>query len=297
MTRTLLLAALLAAAPLAQAESLRLCDLQATTTTAQKDRLLRFAALVKNELERSGGRAALLSRSGLELQRFEQRYSHAGISLRASANGPWSVRQLYYACDEGRPRLFDQGMAGFVLGIAEPDEAYVSLVTLPPAAAAALERVALDNALALQLLGQRYSANAHPQSQLFQNCNQWVAELMALAWGGDADTGLAPRVRAQRWLAAQHYEPSTVQAGPLLMLAGLFVPWVHRSDHPEADLQAGRFQLSLPASLERFVQQQLPGAHRVEFCTDGRQAVVHRGWSPVAAGCRPGPGDEVVALD
>ncbi|MFY9513729.1 MAG: DUF2145 domain-containing protein [Rubrivivax sp.] len=290
----------LAALPAAQAavlpDSLRFCDLQASTSAAQKDRLLRFAAIVQSRLEASGQRIALLSRSGLALDRFGHRYSHAGLSLRASANGPWSVRQLYYACDEARPRLFDQGLAGFTLGIAEPDEAYLSAVLLPAPEAAALERIALDNAGALQLLGAQYSANAHAWATLYQNCNQWVAELMALAWGrpgGDAPV----RERAQRWLADAGYTPSAVAAGPVYMLAAVFVPWLHRDDHPEADLQQGVFRLSLPQSLEQFVRQHQPGAERLEFCQDGRRAVVRRGWTPIAAGCVPAAGDEVIALD
>ena len=86
---------------------------------------------MKAELDQSGAQMALVSRSGLALQRLDQRYSHAGVSLKASDNTPWSVRQLYYACDEQRPRLFDQGMSGFVMGANDPDEGYLSIVLLP----------------------------------------------------------------------------------------------------------------------------------------------------------------------
>jgi len=288
---------LLSLLPLAaQADSLRLCDHSTALDAAQRDQLLRVAAVVKSTLDRSGRSVALLSRSGLDLDRFGVRYSHAGISLRSSANGPWSVRQLYYACDEGRPRIFDQGVAGFVMGISAPEQAYLSAVTLPAAAAAELERAALDNASALQLLGSRYSANAHAFGLLYQNCNQWVAELLALTWGRPASDA-PPRQRAQQWLRQQGYEPTTVAAGPLYMLAGLFVPWVHQGDHPEADLQRGVYRVSLPQAIESFVQRQVPGAERLEFCHDGRRVVVHRGWTPIAPGCVPGAGDEVVALD
>ena len=52
----------------------------------------------------------------MDLSRFGVRYSHSGVSLKTGDNAPWSVRQLYYACDEERPRLYDQGLAGFVFG-------------------------------------------------------------------------------------------------------------------------------------------------------------------------------------
>lgn len=160
------------------------CDAQARLTAGQKDVLFRFGAVIKAELEATGARAVLMARSGLDLGRFGIRYSHAGVSLKASPETPWAIRQLYYACDEKRPRLFDQGLAAFLLGTSRPDLGYVSVVLLPPAAEAALEAAALDRATALGLLGADYSANAHAFSTRYQNCNQWLAELLAAAWGG-----------------------------------------------------------------------------------------------------------------
>ncbi|MDN3919447.1 DUF2145 domain-containing protein [Roseateles violae] len=284
----LLLGAGLAAA---QAASLRFCDKPAALTAAEQDRMLRFGAVVKQELERSGADSALIARSGLDLERLGQRYSHAGLSLRASGNTPWSVRQLYYACDEGRPRLFDQGMAGFVMGTSEPALGYVSLVLLPAEAAAALERTALDDRRALALLGGDYSANAHAWGLRYQNCNQWLVELLASAWGAAAD-----RAAAQQWLREQRYRPSEIELGPVLMLASLFVPWVHMADHPQDDIAAGRYRLSLPVAIEGFVRERLPGARRIELCHTDSRIVVRHGWQPLADGCVAGDGDEVIAL-
>ena len=293
----LALALALAAADPARASSPAFCDRASPLTAAQQDRLLRFAAVARDELERSGGRVALVARSGLNLQRFDIRYSHAGISLKASEHGPWSVRQLYYACDEGRPRLFDQGVAGFLFGTDDPSVGYLSLLVLPEPEADAVERAALDRARALRLLAATYSANAYPFSLRYQNCNQWVMELLASAWGGLADGGDL-RARAQAWLAAQGYGPRPVEVGShALMLAAGFIPWIHLDDHPEAEVFALRVQTSLPRSIEAFVQARVPGAQRIELCHDGRQVVVHRGWEPIAEGCRPGADDRVVALD
>lgn len=277
----------------AQAGSLAFCDRGTPLTAAQQDKLLRFGALVKAELEASGSPVALVARSGLELERFGQRYSHAGISLQAAADSPWAVRQLYFACEDRQPRLFDQGMAAFVMGTREPSLGYVTLLTLPPAAAAALERTALDKRQALQLLGTRYSANAYPFSTAYQNCNQWVVELLAAAAGG-----AARREEAQAWLQEQGYAPTLFSVGStLLWWAGRFVPWLHDDDHPEADLAAQRYRVSMPASIEAFVQQTLAGAQRIELCHSGPRAVLHRGWTPIADGCVPGEGDLVVSLE
>ncbi|MDE2276337.1 MAG: DUF2145 domain-containing protein, partial [Burkholderiales bacterium] len=55
--------------------------------------MLQFSAIVRQALDASGAAAALVSRSGLDLSRFDLRYSHAGVSLQHSPETPWSVRQ------------------------------------------------------------------------------------------------------------------------------------------------------------------------------------------------------------
>lgn len=268
------------------------CDRGHDITATQQDRLLRFAAVIREALAGSGAQAALISRSGTDLSRFGLRYSHAGIALADGLGSPWAVRQLYYACSEGAPRLFDQGLAGFVSGSDDADIGHVSLLLLPPEAAAPLAAATLDKGLALGLLNARYSANAYPFSTMFQNCNQWVAELLAAATGGSAS-----REDAQAWLRREGYAPKPVHASPWLMLAGHFVPWLHFGDHPAEQLNAGAVQTSLPASLEAFAMQRWPGARRIEFC-HGPQGVLSRDdGAPLAAGCVARPGDRATALD
>ena len=290
----LLLLLLVAGSAQASTASGRFCDHQTPLSAAQQDRLLGFAAIAKRELEASDRRVAIVARSGLDLARFGIRYSHAGISLAASANGPWSVRQLYYACDEGQPRLYDQGLAGFLFGTDNPALGYLSLVLLPAADAGALESAALDTPTALRLVGADYSANAHAFSTRYQNCNQWLAELLASAWGrADTDRGAA-----QRWLAANGYAPQPVPVNSrALMFAAGFVPWLRTDDHPPDDVQAMRFRTSLPASIDAFVRARVPGAERIELCHDSRQVVIRRGWAPIADGCVPAAGDRVIALE
>jgi hypothetical protein len=308
------------------AGSSRYCDSQVPLSAGQQSKLLRFSEVVKAELAASGQPMALLARSGLDLARFGIRYSHAGISLQASQNTPWSVRQLYYACDEQKPRIFDQGMAGFVLGTDNAAIGYVSAVLLPPAAATAIESTALDNRQALALLHPAYSANAYAYGLRYQNCNQWVMEMLAMAMGalgapGDAAQDLAPnlapnfapnlpqasadkpappaaRAQAQTWLRQAGYLPSTVNVGSrLLMWAGAFIPFIHSDDHPPADLAQQRYQISMPASIEGFVQATHPTAQRIEFCHNAQHIVIHRGWTQVADGCVPAPDDQVIAFD
>jgi len=292
--------ALLAGAGAARADasgSFVLCDRKVPLAAAQQDRLLRFAAVLKDELDGSGRTLAIVSRSGTDLRRFAIRYSHAGVSLKASRNGAWSVRQLYYACDERKPRIYDQGPAGFLFGTDDPQTGYVSVLLLPDDAAAPLERAALDDARALRLLAGAYSANAYAWSTTYQNCNQWLMELLASAWGGLADDP-ALRAHAQDWLRTEGYAPDGVAVGSRwLMALAPFVPMIHVDDHPMDDQYARRFRTSLPADIERFVRERLPQAQRIELCHDAQRIVVHRGWSAIADGCVPGDGDRVIRYD
>ena len=302
--------------------SSRYCDSQVALNPGQQSKLLRFSEVIKAELEASGQSMALLARSGLNLARFGIRYSHSGVSLQASHSTPWSVRQLYYACDEQKPRIFDQGMAGFVLGTDNASVGYISAVLLPPEAAEVLKNAALDNRQALALLHPIYSPNAYAFGLRYQNCNQWVVELLATALSklGIADAAekersqdfkqdltqdLVPepqpspaRARAQLWLRQQGYLPSIVEVGSrLLMWAGAFIPLVRSDDHPAEDLAHMRYLVSMPASIEGFVQAKLPGAQRLEFCHNEQHIVIRRGWAPIAEGCVPSPEDRVIALD
>lgn len=271
------------------------CDITQERTAGQQDRLLRFSAVVRDALAVSQGDAVLISRSGLDLKRFQIRYSHAAVALR-SDNGAWTVRQLYYACDEGRPRIYDQGMAGFVTGTESDSLGYISIVTLPTEAALTLKNTALDRPRALRLLAAHYSANAYAFGLEYQNCNQWVAELLAVAWGNLPD---APdlRARAQRWLWDSGYAPKPVDVDSRwLMAASAFVPLLHLTDHPEADRAAMKLQVSLPSTVESFIHQRYPFSQRIEICHDGTKAVMHKGWDSVEDGCKAMEGDLVVPL-
>ena len=304
MLRTALLLWGCAAAGSCQASLSRYCDAPPELSAAQHDKLFRFAAVIKAELETSGAGVAIMARSGLDLGRFQLRYSHAGFSLKNSPETTWAVRQLYFACDEQKPRIFDQGLVAFLLGSAEPDTGYVSVLLLPEAASTALETTAQNSAQALQLLGAGYSANAYPFSITYQNCNQWVMEMLAAAWGSFGGLGSEgqdrgqDRARAQTWLQSRGYEPSVLHVGwaPLMWL-GALIAYVHSDDHPLADYRQSLYRVSMPASIQTFVQHTVAGVTRIEFCHTSKQVVVHRGWDAIAEGCVAGADDRVISLD
>lgn len=279
----------------AQAGWPAVCRTSTPLSAVDQDRLLRMSAVLRQTLEDSGSPAVLISRAGLDLARFGIRYSHAAIAWR-DARGEWSARQLYYDCDAGQPRLYDQGLAGFVMGMDDPQRSYLSVVPLPGSAAQAVHDALLDAPRALRLLAARYSANAYAYGLDYQNCNQWVVELLAMAWGGLPDGGDL-RARAQDWLRGAGYAPEPVHVDShVLMFAAGFVPLLHLRDHPEDDRFALRLRVSLPATVETFVRQRLPQAERTELCLAGDGVVAHPGWTPLGDDCRPGEGDRLLPL-
>jgi len=276
---------------------LRYCDEDGVVSPDAQSRLLQLSQIAKEELQAADALVALASTAGLDLDRLSIRYSHMGISVAQNPHGPWSVRQLYFDCAQSKSRLFDQGMAGFITGRQPSEVVYLSLVMVPPSAAQSLADAALNNARALALLGQTYSANAYPFSTLYQNCNQWVLEMLASAWGAASDSTSA-RQEAQQWLRSQGYSPDVVQVGwaPLMWLSGQ-IPWLHRDDHPAADQDALLYRISLPKSIESFVQSIHPDSQRIELCMQKDQVVIRRGWQPMGPQCEPENGDEVRMLN
>ncbi len=276
------------------------CDKARPTTAAEQDRILRFAAAVRDELNLTGSDTVIISRSGLDLSRFHIRYSHAAIMIRGDQEGEtgnWTARQLYYACDEGRPRIYDQGLAGFASGSDDPAVGYISIVVMPSDAAKSVRQASQNNVSALELLASTYSANAYPFSTSYQNCNQWVIEMLAVAWG-NLRGGDDLRPRAQDWLKEQHYDPEPVKVGSgLLMIASLFTPMLHLSDHPRTDRSTMLLKVSLPSTIETFVKERWPATPRIELCHTSKQIVVHHGWKLIEDGCQAGDGDSVIALD
>jgi hypothetical protein len=293
----LLLLCVLCSTSVCAGNSLVFCARAPLLSATQKDHLLLLSHTIRQVLDDSGGEVAIISRSGLDLDRFNIRYSHAGISLKHSQNTPWSVRQLYYACDEGQSRIFDQGLSGFVMDQEEGKASFVSLLLLPQPEAASLAETALDNRQALALLGAQYSANAYAFSTQFQNCNQWLMELLAQAWGG-LDPLAPARSTAQAWLQQQHYQPSDVDVKYRFMRwFSHFVPLVHNEDHPADKLAQNIYQVSMPTSIEGFVHTRVPATQRVEICLNKQQIILHRGWQAFGQRCESiSSSDQIIPL-
>ena len=276
--------------------SARFCDETQTFDANAQSAMLRLAALIRSRVEASGQQIAVISRSGVDLARLGITFTHSGVLLASGGEVPWSVRQLYYACDQGRPYLYDQGLAAFLFGADNPTGTRISVLTLPAKASQALSNTALERQTIMSLLADTYTANAHPFSTAYQNCNQWVIELMATAWGS-LTRGQDLRARAQAWLQANDYSPRPVVLDSYFVkFAATLSPMIKLDDHPEADQAGLSFQLSLPRSIETFVRQQWPETGRIELCQQAEHVIVRTGWDPLDEQCSPGANDERLRL-
>nr|WP_183381499.1 MULTISPECIES: DUF2145 domain-containing protein [unclassified Herbaspirillum] len=276
------------------AASFLFCDREANLTAAEKNQVLNFSSVVKDVLEKSGSDAAIISRSGTDLTRFHIRYSHSGFTLKKNENTPWSVRQLYYGCEDQKPSIFDQGLSGFLMTHDDNIPSYVSVLLLPKPETDAMAKTALDNKLSVELLGNDYSANAYAFSTIYQNCNQWVAEMLAFAWG-NLSSNDDFRNKAQAWLKANAYKPTDIDAKySYVVWVGHMIPLLHTKDHPSENIDRKIFQVSMPAAIEEFVKNRVDNVSRVEMCLKDNRIVIHRGWDSIADGCIAGPEDDVL---
>ncbi|MBK7507252.1 MAG: DUF2145 domain-containing protein [Comamonadaceae bacterium] len=162
--------------------------------------------------------------------------------------------------------MFDQGHERFRDGRQRSGRGYLSIVLLPDAAAAPIERATRDDQQALKLLGDTYSANAYAFSTRYQNCNQWLAELMASAWAPAADAG-ENRTRAAGADRGRLRPTGWSWAGsPLVWLAGQ-IRWLHTDDHPADDPGDARFRVRACRRRSRLLcasRSPTPGA--LELC-------------------------------
>lgn len=288
---------------MADALSARFCDPNPDMDAARQDRLLRLSDWLRQQLDQAGAEVALVARAGLDLRPFGLRLSHAGVALRQGLDSPWAVRQLYYACNEGQPRLFDQGLAGFLSGTPAHKPAHFELLLLRPGPQARLlAQAAAETPTALGLLADTYTANAYAWGTRYQNCNQWLAELMGQAWGPTPEGGAAAapevaaqtgtqvaqqRARAQAWLQAQGYQPHVFQLGPWRLWLASVWPMVALDDHPPSDRAAHRLLVSMPEPLMRFAAQQAPGSTRWSVCLTVDHAVLRPAGPALDEACTP----------
>ena len=201
-------------------------------------------------LERSSAQVVILGRVGVDLSKYGLRFSHVGFAIREHPQGRWTVIHLLNQCGTDVSALYDEGLINFFL---DDPFAYETLLAVPsPDAQQALVK-ALHSPLVWRVHQPRYNAIAYPQSQDFQNSNQWLLELMVAAL---AKGTVNHRNEAQHHPLMQSYQPETLRIDRLTRIGGgLFKANLTFTDHPLADRLKGEYQIVTVRSVIRFLHR------------------------------------------
>lgn len=206
-----------------------------------------MALKLHDALERYQPEVALLARVGSDLSAYGLTYSHVGFVRRNHPAGKWIVTHLLNHCKQATSSLFDEGLIPF---FSDAPFLYQAQLLIPrPALQNELARL-LANGEAESLHERRYSVIAHAGRTQYQNSNQWVLEVLAVAKSLFLPSD--QRVNALRLATEQGYAAERIKLGVLKTLgAMLFSPNVQFSDHDNS----GRYPVVSVRSIVNYLQK------------------------------------------
>lgn len=253
-----LAAALWAAAPSAQAG--RSCEQRELTAEAARSALA-LAHQVRERLDGSGTKVALIARIGQDLSQYGIRYTHLGFVMRDHPRGKWLVVHQLNNCGTAQSELYVEGLGNFFL---DDLLVYESAIVIP--SAALQERLVreLSSDKPLRLHGLPYNMVAYVYSTKYQNSNQWGLEMIAAASADGIE--VSSREQAQAWLKLAGYQPITTVVPALTRLGGrMFRASIAFDDHPWDRRMADQIDTVTVDSVFRFVESRDRAARRIEL--------------------------------
>lgn len=201
---------------------------------------MELAQRTREALDASGQELVLLARVGQDLRKYGLHYSHLGFAYREpDGNGGhvWRVLHKLNECGTGHADIHRQGLGQFFLS--DPFRYEAAFVAPSREWQQRLLPFMRDRQLALQMHHRPYSMVAHAWATRYQQSNQYVIETMAAAMLPPG----ASRMKAQAWLMAQDYEPTTLRLDALTRLGGrVFSANIAFDDHPNEKRYAGRIE-------------------------------------------------------
>lgn len=200
-------------------------------------------------LEQSGAQVVIIGRVGADLSAYGLHFSHAGLAVRDYRKGRWTVVHLLNRCGTDQSALYDEGLINFFL---DDPISYDALIAVPTPAVQQALLVALRGSLAERLHESRYNMIAYPQSQDFQNSNQWLLEFIAAALSGGTISSRAAVHQQPLW---QQLQPDVINVDLGSRIgAGLFKANITFTDHPFADRVKGEYQIVSVRALVRWLR-------------------------------------------
>lgn len=204
---------------------------------------------LRRTLDQSGAQLAIVGRIGSDQSKRGIRFTHAGIAWRDHAAGPWHFTHLLNHCGSDRSQLFDDGPVDFFL---ERPFSYTAQIIVPVEALQEALAKRLANHEGGALHEPRYSAIAHPFRTRYQNSNQWILELIAIALDPEAPPS---RERAQLVLRGMSYQPERVRLGFFERVGTHRMGNVTLKDHSRRELRQGGFAYVSVKSVARFLEE------------------------------------------
>lgn len=237
----------------AAAQSLTGCQM-APATVRQLGAAAAMSMRLRDYLETSGAELAIIARVGSDQSDRGLKYTHAGLVWRNHPKAPWTVVQELNECGTGRSDVFDQGLMQFFLD----DPFTYDVQAIVPTADLQRSLIAiLANGDARRVHEPKYSVISYPRSTLYQNSNEWVLEVIAMAQGRLRNQSILNRVDAQKLHALLGYRGSKVEVGFFEQLfGGLFKPNVSFRDHPRAAFSHGSFEFVSVRSIREYLTRQ-----------------------------------------
>lgn len=240
-------------APLAWAG--QACEAHPVTRAALENALTTGLAL-QAALDASGSNVAIVGRQGQDVSEYGLKYTHAGYAFRAAPDQPWRVYELLNQCATADSDLWVDGLANFFLD--DPYTLDAVLIVPPPAVAANLAALLAAPAQLHRFHERNYNMVAYPFSTKYQNSNQWLLELLAVAEASDIQ--VRDREHAQAWLKLVGYQPTEMHIGPLTRLGGrMFKANVAFDDHPNQLRFSDRINVVTVESIMAFVRRRDEG--------------------------------------
>ena len=203
-------------------------------------------------LEQTEARAAIVARVGTDQSRRGIRYTHAGLALKDHPRGRWHIVHLLNHCGSSSSELFDDGPMNIFL---ERPFSYDALVVIPSVEVQEGLIELMAGGAEYDLHEPRYSALAHPQSHRFQNSNQWILELVAVALRAEP-AARWDRTAAQQILTESGFVPARMKLGFFERVGARRMDNVSLRDHSRRELRKGGYEWVSVASLVRYLEQQ-----------------------------------------
>lgn len=211
-------------------------------TTTELQSALQVVGEAQHILHQETAPFALIARVGSDITEHDLQFTHAGFARRSGEDGSWVVVHQLTSCGSSGSGLFVQGLAAFMLDDLHTHD--VLIVSFPTTLAKHIETVFQDGA-PRRLYGPQYSIISNPGLPAkYQNSNQWVLEIIALAQARADGEILHSRDDVHRYYLRRGFSGSIIRISPLRRaMAKISTENIRFDDHPAISQRRGRYEV------------------------------------------------------